>query len=140
LTSSCSSCSGATATITLRPWPSWLRSLGLPARLVTGYLAQPPDAQGRQIIYANQAHSWVEIYLGEYGWIAFEPTAAFEDGRAIDEGGSAPVAAWYLSAAAYSPARSPKAAVGHLAIPGTPGRVGFAALALPGAGSRPKRD
>jgi transglutaminase-like putative cysteine protease len=69
------------------------RSLGLPARLVTGYLAEPPDAQGRQIIYANQAHSWVEIYLGEYGWIAFEPTAAFEDGRAIDEGGSAPVAA-----------------------------------------------
>jgi transglutaminase-like putative cysteine protease len=57
------------------------RSLGLPARLVTGYLAQPPNRQGAQTIYANQAHSWTEIYLGEYGWIAFEPTAAFDAGQ-----------------------------------------------------------
>jgi transglutaminase-like putative cysteine protease len=61
------------------------RSLGLPARLVTGYLAQPADAAGEQRIYGNQAHSWVEIYLGEYGWLAFEPTAAFADGRSIHE-------------------------------------------------------
>jgi hypothetical protein len=63
------------------------RSLGLPARLTTGYLAQPPDSQGVQTIYANQAHSWTEIYLGEYGWIAFEPTAPFDDGRGPEAAG-----------------------------------------------------
>lgn len=53
------------------------RSLGLPARLVTGYLAQPPDENGLQHIRQLDAHSWVEVYFAEYGWVEFEPTAVF---------------------------------------------------------------
>lgn len=53
------------------------RSLGLPARLATGYLAQPPDEGGVQTIYQINAHAWTEIYFAGYGWIEFEPTAAF---------------------------------------------------------------
>jgi transglutaminase-like putative cysteine protease len=53
------------------------RALGLPARLAVGYLAQPPDEQGVQTIYELNAHSWPEIYFAGYGWVEFEPTAAF---------------------------------------------------------------
>jgi transglutaminase-like putative cysteine protease len=53
------------------------RVLGLPARLAVGYLAQPPDDDGVQTIYELNAHSWPEIYFAGYGWVEFEPTAAF---------------------------------------------------------------
>jgi hypothetical protein len=53
------------------------RSLGLPARIAVGFLAQPADANGVQTIYQLNGHSWTEIYFPEYGWIEFEPTAAF---------------------------------------------------------------
>lgn len=53
------------------------RSLGLPARIAVGYLAQPAGDDGVQTIYEINGHSWSEIYFPEYGWIEFEPTAAF---------------------------------------------------------------
>lgn len=53
------------------------RSLGLPARLATGYLAQPPGPDGAQTVYQINAHAWPEIYFAGYGWVEFEPTAAF---------------------------------------------------------------
>jgi transglutaminase-like putative cysteine protease len=52
------------------------RSLGLPARLAAGYLAQP-TVEGPQIIRQKNAHSWAEVYFADYGWLEFEPTAAF---------------------------------------------------------------
>jgi hypothetical protein len=54
-----------------------VRSLGIPARFATGFLAQTPDANGVQHIFAINAHSWAEVYFADYGWIEFEPTAAF---------------------------------------------------------------
>ena len=53
------------------------RSLGLPARLATGFLAQPPDEFGVQTIRQIDSHSWAEIFFAGYGWIEFEPTAPF---------------------------------------------------------------
>jgi transglutaminase-like putative cysteine protease len=53
------------------------RSLGLPARMVIGYLAQEPDENGVQTIRQINGHSWTEIYFPAYGWVSFEPTAAF---------------------------------------------------------------
>ncbi|HSM58680.1 MAG TPA: transglutaminase-like domain-containing protein [Candidatus Sulfomarinibacteraceae bacterium] len=54
-----------------------MRSQGIPARIVNGY------AQGEWIdeanvyrVRANNAHTWVEVYFPEYGWIQFEPTAS----------------------------------------------------------------
>ncbi|MEI7844596.1 MAG: transglutaminase domain-containing protein [Chloroflexota bacterium] len=52
------------------------RSLGLPARLVTGYESGTYDPQ--RAIYrvtAADAHAWVEIYFPGIGWVEFEPTA-----------------------------------------------------------------
>ncbi len=58
------------------------RSLGLPARLATGYLAQPADVEGKQTIRQINAHSWAEVYFTGYGWVEFEPTAAFPTAEA----------------------------------------------------------
>jgi transglutaminase-like putative cysteine protease len=57
------------------------RSLGLPARLAVGYLAQAPDEAGVQTIREINSHSWTEIYFAEYGWVEFEPTAVFASNR-----------------------------------------------------------
>jgi|SRR5579875_300032 len=52
-----------------------LRTLGIPARYVTGFLPGEfnPLAQD-YIIRARDAHSWVEVYFPKYGWITFDPT------------------------------------------------------------------
>lgn len=52
-----------------------LRSLGLPARYVSGYLRTvPPDGQPR-LIGADQSHAWVSAYCGaEIGWVDVDPT------------------------------------------------------------------
>ena len=57
------------------------RSLGLPARMAVGYLAQPPDEAGVQTVRQIHGHSWTEIYFADVGWVEFEPTAAFASPR-----------------------------------------------------------
>ncbi len=53
------------------------RSLGVPARLAVGYARGEFDARsGTYRVRERDAHSWVEIYFPNYGWIEFEPTAA----------------------------------------------------------------
>lgn len=54
-----------------------LRSLGIPARLAVGF-AQGDYDQEREVYYvvSADAHSWVEVYFPQYGWLEFEPTAA----------------------------------------------------------------
>ncbi len=54
------------------------RAAGLPARLAVGYASgtyDPPNA--RYIVTEADAHAWPEIYFPAYGWIRFEPTAAY---------------------------------------------------------------
>ena len=53
------------------------RSVGLPARLAAGFRQQPADAAGVQTVRQINAHSWAEVYFAGYGWVEFEPTAAF---------------------------------------------------------------
>ena len=52
-----------------------LRTLGLPARYVSGYLRTiPPEGQPR-LIGADQSHAWVGVYMGpEFGWVDLDPT------------------------------------------------------------------
>jgi protein-glutamine gamma-glutamyltransferase len=52
-----------------------LRTLGIPARYVTGFLpGEFNDLAQDYIIRASDAHSWVEVYFPGYGWITFDPT------------------------------------------------------------------
>lgn len=55
---------------------SCLRSLGLPARYVSGYVLTRA-AEGRpRLVGADASHAWVASHCPEYGWIAFDPTNA----------------------------------------------------------------
>ncbi|HXW46971.1 MAG TPA: transglutaminase family protein [Streptosporangiaceae bacterium] len=48
-----------------------LRSIGLPARYVSGYLFPAPDAEPGERV-TGQSHAWVEYWTGE--WAACDPT------------------------------------------------------------------
>lgn len=54
-----------------------LRSLGIPARVVAGYLPGTwDDALQAYTVRESDSHSWPEVYFPGYGWIEFEPTAS----------------------------------------------------------------
>lgn len=59
-----------------------LRSLGVPARFASGYVARPnqfrrnPDGSYTASILDSDAHAWAEIYLDNIGWIPIEMTPA----------------------------------------------------------------
>ncbi len=81
------------------------RSVGIPARVVSGWLISP--TAGALTVYSDQAHQWAEVALEGIGWVRFDPTA--EGGassrvtgipptvrpipviRLVDESGSGPV-------------------------------------------------
>ncbi|MEE4464505.1 transglutaminase family protein [Azotobacter chroococcum] len=51
-----------------------LRSRGLAARYVSGYLlTQPPPGQPR-LIGADASHAWISVYCPRQGWVDFDPT------------------------------------------------------------------
>lgn len=51
-----------------------LRSLGLSARYVSGYLETRPPAGQPRLIGADASHAWAAVYVPDYGWLAFDPT------------------------------------------------------------------
>jgi transglutaminase-like putative cysteine protease len=57
----------------------YLRTLGIPARFVEGFLPGAPDETGGgRTIRAHDAHAWVQAYFPGYGWIDFDPTGGPE--------------------------------------------------------------
>jgi hypothetical protein len=54
-----------------------LRTLNIPSRLVNGFQTGSYNRIGKDfVVRARDAHSWVEVYFPNYGWIAFDPTPA----------------------------------------------------------------
>jgi len=52
-----------------------VRSLGMAARFVSGYLYNPAaDGAGQGTVGAGATHAWVQIYLPGSGWVEFDPT------------------------------------------------------------------
>ena len=52
-----------------------LRTVGIPARLVTGFLAgEWNDFGNYYTVRQRDAHAWVEVYFPRSGWITFDPT------------------------------------------------------------------
>jgi transglutaminase-like putative cysteine protease len=52
-----------------------LRSLGIPARLATGYATGEYDAVLNQsIVREHDAHAWVEAWFPGHGWVPVDPT------------------------------------------------------------------
>jgi transglutaminase-like putative cysteine protease len=51
-----------------------LRSIGLAARYVSGYLETDPPPGRERLVGADASHAWVSIFAGELGWFDFDPT------------------------------------------------------------------
>jgi protein-glutamine gamma-glutamyltransferase len=65
-----------------------LRSQGIPARLVTGFLGGEYNPfEGYYIVRENNAHAWVEAYLPGDGWRIFDPTPPAGRPGEANEGG-----------------------------------------------------
>jgi transglutaminase-like putative cysteine protease len=53
-----------------------LRSLGVPSRAVSGYAEGAYDEEsGLYFVTDRDAHTWVEVFFPDLGWIEFEPTS-----------------------------------------------------------------
>ena len=51
-----------------------LRTLGIPARYMSGYIrTTPPPGQAR-LVGADASHAWVSVYCGAAGWVDLDPT------------------------------------------------------------------
>jgi len=54
-----------------------LRSIGIPARPVNGFLGgEYNDVSSQYVVRGSDAHTWVEAYFPGHGWITFDPTPA----------------------------------------------------------------
>ncbi|MCC9654808.1 transglutaminase family protein [Rhodopirellula halodulae] len=58
-----------------------LRSLGVPARYVSGYLRTLPPPGKPRLIGNDESHAWISVYAGaQLGWVDFDPTNACQTG------------------------------------------------------------
>ena len=78
------------------------RELGIPARVVTGFLPGTPDGSGNTVVTAHDAHAWPELWFSGVGWVRFEPTPS----------GQAPTVPAYTQ-----PTAAPSASAGVLTAP-----------------------
>jgi transglutaminase-like putative cysteine protease len=51
-----------------------LRSLGLAARYVSGYLETRPPPGRTRLVGADASHAWASVYVPGFGWLDFDPT------------------------------------------------------------------
>ena len=51
-----------------------LRSLGLPARYVSGYLRTHPPEGIPRLVGADASHAWFAVFCPGVGWVDFDPT------------------------------------------------------------------
>jgi transglutaminase-like putative cysteine protease len=59
-----------------------VRSLGLAARFVTGYLYDESLIEGTSgLVGGGETHAWLQVYLPGAGWVEFDPTNALIAGR-----------------------------------------------------------
>ncbi len=66
-----------------------LRAAGIEARNVNGFMGGEWNEFGGYLaVTQNQAHSWVEVWFPEFGWVTFDPTPA-------GAGGGTGAQAWF---------------------------------------------
>ncbi|MFT4137007.1 transglutaminase TgpA family protein [Microbacterium sp.] len=139
------------------------RTLGMPARIVVGYLPGEPteehiDGETIALVTSDLSHAWPEVYFDGIGWVAFEPTkslgtptafAAASDTAGVDDPDAA-TATPTPTASAADPGQSERpdtdpdgAAVGAARQSPLPAIVtalaGLALLLLPGVAAAVRR-
>ncbi len=58
-----------------------LRSLGLSARYMSGYILTHPAPGKPRLIGADASHAWVSVWCPENGWVGFDPTNNLQPDR-----------------------------------------------------------
>lgn len=58
------------------------RALGIPARVVVGFLHPDSLRNGQATYTADDLHAWPEVFFAGTGWVRFEPTPAARTGPA----------------------------------------------------------
>ncbi|AUS06750.1 transglutaminase family protein [Pseudotamlana carrageenivorans] len=51
-----------------------VRSMGLPARYVSGYIETIPPEGKEKLIGTDASHAWFSVFIPQYGWVDFDPT------------------------------------------------------------------
>jgi transglutaminase-like putative cysteine protease len=51
-----------------------LRSMGLPARYVSGYVETIPPPGKEKLSGVDASHAWFSVFIPQTGWIDFDPT------------------------------------------------------------------
>ena len=51
-----------------------LRSMGLAARYVSGYIETEPPPGEERLVGADASHAWFSVFLPGFGWLDFDPT------------------------------------------------------------------
>ena len=51
-----------------------LRSIGLPARYVSGYIETTPPPGVEKLTGVDASHAWFALYIPNVGWLDFDPT------------------------------------------------------------------
>jgi transglutaminase-like putative cysteine protease len=51
-----------------------LRSIGLAARYVSGYLQTAPAPGRERLVGADASHAWISVFCPKFGWIDLDPT------------------------------------------------------------------
>ena len=67
------------------------RMVGLPARYVEGYVADP-DSNGQALVTGLSAHAWTEVYFKGFGWLTFDatPRHSSDSGQNHSDGSAPP--------------------------------------------------
>jgi transglutaminase-like putative cysteine protease len=95
-----------------------VRSLGIPARVASGYQSGTETQDGTFLVQTKDAHAWVEVFFPGYGWLPFEPTP----GRGVRP---AAMVDTYLNPTAPAPSGpDPSANPDENPLPGGPGGQG----------------
>ncbi|MFN8016373.1 MAG: DUF3488 and transglutaminase-like domain-containing protein [Acidimicrobiia bacterium] len=55
-------------------YAAMVRSIGVPARVVVGFTPGEQNSNGVFTVTNTNAHSWVEVYLSNFGWLTVDPT------------------------------------------------------------------
>ncbi len=58
-----------------------MRSIGIPARYVSGYLRTRPPEGKERLVGADASHAWFAVFCPGAGWIDFDPTNNIQPGE-----------------------------------------------------------
>ena len=51
-----------------------IRSIGLPARYISGYIETLPPPGKPKLVGADASHAWFAVFIPGFGWVDFDPT------------------------------------------------------------------